>query len=234
MTFKNDQKPRNQLIIPRFCQTLPNNKLVITQLNPTSETISNTDANTSGNTKKLTTNWCSFLYQQRINANLKVSVDKPSVLLIDWSTVPIKGTVSDINQNQTAMNVTPTYNNQSSEVLEFSFLQGNLKGSCVSENLTATPSLPMKLISFNGNASNNGVVLSWKKTSETDLSHYVIQHSTNELVFEDLSLVVAKNSAGVFNYNFRDTTARFGINYYRLLSEDVDRKTSLCAPIAIN
>lgn len=234
MTFKNDQKPRNQLIITWFCQTLPNNKLVITQLNPTSETISNTDANTSGNTKKLTTNWCSFLYQQRINANLKVSVDKPSVLLIDWSTVPIKGTVSDINQNQTAMNVTPTYNNQSSEVLEFSFPQGNLKGSSVSENSTVTPSLPVILISFNGTTKANGALLNWKTTSETDLSHYVIQHSTNGLVFENLSLVVAKNSAGVFNYNFTDNNARFGVNYYRLLSVDIDGKTSLCEPIAIN
>lgn len=76
-----------------------------------------------------------------INPNLKLEVDKPSVLLIDWKTVPIKVTVSDINQNQTSLNVTLTYGDASSEVLSYNLPQGNTRGSSVSLNTVNAPIL---------------------------------------------------------------------------------------------
>lgn len=85
--------------------------------------------------------------------------------------------------------------------------------------------LPVTLISFTAKASNNNVALAWKSTSESNLSHYIVQRSINGVDFTDLTTVTANNTAGVFNYAFLDKTPGFGSNYYQLVSVDTDGKT---------
>jgi hypothetical protein len=93
--------------------------------------------------------------------------------------------------------------------------------------------LPVKLISFTVKAVNNQVSLNWQTTSEVNLSNYVVQRSINGQDFETLASLKAKNTAGVFDYSFVDYTAKFGVNYYRLISVDIDGKSISSNPVAV-
>ncbi len=86
--------------------------------------------------------------------------------------------------------------------------------------------LPVNLISFTAKVSNQTAVLSWKTTSENNLSHYLVQRSSDGISFETLSSVSANNKAGIFNYGFVDRSPVFGANYYRLISVDIDGSKS--------
>lgn len=94
--------------------------------------------------------------------------------------------------------------------------------------------LPVKLISFAAKASNQTTVLNWKATSEKDLSHYLVQRSTNGQTFATLGTVKANNTDGTFNYDFTDDAPAFGANYYQLVSVDTDGKTSTTAIQVVN
>lgn len=73
-----------------------------------------------------------------VNATLRVTVDKPCILLIDWAANPIKVTASDPNQNQTTLNVILTYSGVNSETLVFTLPNLTAKGSSL--KLTASNS----------------------------------------------------------------------------------------------
>ena len=98
---------------------------------------------------------------------------------------------------------------------------------------TITTPLPVKLINFAAKAVNNKVSLNWQTTSEVNLSAYLVQRSTNGQDFETLTSVKAKNTAGVFDYSFIDYSAKFGVNYYRLVSVDIDGTTNTTNPVAV-
>ncbi len=94
--------------------------------------------------------------------------------------------------------------------------------------------LPVSLISFTAKVSDQTTVLNWKTTSESNLSHYLIQRSSNGVNFETLSSVSANNKAGVFNYSFVDKAPVFGANYYRLISVDIDGSTDVSDLQSVN
>lgn len=124
--------------------------------NPTSETISNT-GNLQAVTQKDLYQTGAVFYTPGtliISPNLKVAVDKPSVLLIDWSTSPIKITASDLNQNQTTLQVTITYSDSVNEVLTYNLPQGNLKGSSVTQTAAHALMLPGRSSWHSSNGSN--------------------------------------------------------------------------------
>ncbi|HTN22187.1 MAG TPA: T9SS type A sorting domain-containing protein [Pelobium sp.] len=85
--------------------------------------------------------------------------------------------------------------------------------------------LPVTLISFTAKTDNGNIALAWKSTSEVNLSHYIVQRSTNGVDFENLTTVEANNKPGIFDYTFVDKTASFGASYYQLISVDIDGKT---------
>jgi hypothetical protein len=85
--------------------------------------------------------------------------------------------------------------------------------------------LPVTLISFTVKTDNGNIALTWKSTSEVNLSHYIVQRSTNGVDFENLTTVEANNKPGIFEYTFVDKTASFGASYYQLISVDIDGKT---------
>ena len=83
--------------------------------------------------------------------------------------------------------------------------------------------LPVRLISFTAKENLNSVNLSWKTTSEKNLAKYIIQHlDKGSAAFKNIYTVAAHNVAGTFDYSYTDVNAIAGINYYRLISEDID------------
>ena len=91
-------------------------------------------------------------------------------------------------------------------------------------------SLPVSLVSFNAMLGNNNRVnLSWTTASELNVSHFVIEKSTNGSLFTDAGTVFAAgNSTAEKNYGFVDlVNGAQVVIYYRLRSVDFDGKSAL-------
>jgi hypothetical protein len=89
--------------------------------------------------------------------------------------------------------------------------------------------LPLKLISFTAQLDNNNQAnLKWTTVSEVNVSHFVIEKSTDGINFSDAGTVMATANAGdKTNYAFSDNLLNIqsGIVYYRLRSVDIDGKS---------
>jgi len=86
--------------------------------------------------------------------------------------------------------------------------------------------LPVKLINFTAKREGKGVVINWQTASEENANNFTIHHSSNGLDWLELSqLSAAGSSNSPSNYRFVHTAPVNGVNYYRLLQHDIDRKT---------
>ncbi len=88
--------------------------------------------------------------------------------------------------------------------------------------------LPVKLVSFSAQLNgNNKTELKWVTASEINVSHFVVQKSTDGINFSEIGIVSAKgNSSDIANYNLWDNinTDQQALIYYRLCSVDIDGK----------
>jgi hypothetical protein len=90
--------------------------------------------------------------------------------------------------------------------------------------------LPVKLVSFSATLNNNKTDLKWTTATENNLSHFVIEKSTDGKSFTNAAVVFAKgNTTDKTDYNFTDNniTSQVGMIYYRLRSVDNDGKNEL-------
>ncbi|MBS1563599.1 MAG: T9SS type A sorting domain-containing protein, partial [Bacteroidetes bacterium] len=79
--------------------------------------------------------------------------------------------------------------------------------------------LPAELLSWNGVAAPQGVALSWTAARELNASHYVIERSTDGIIYKDAAMVFAHgDSTMVTGYSYTDKlpATTEGIVYYRL------------------
>lgn len=101
----------------------------------------------------------------------------------------------------------------------------------LSYNVPVIITLPVKLTSFTAVLNNNQADLKWVSSSEKDVSHYVVQKSTDGKNFSDAGVVMAAgNSTDNITYTFTDKTIdtdHEGVTYYRLRSVDIDAKSQL-------
>ncbi len=85
-------------------------------------------------------------------------------------------------------------------------------------------SLPVSMISLQSTLTNHKTVsLSWKVVNEINVSHYIIERSTDGIHFNQIGNVIAKN---VLNYQYCDSFPTAGMNYYRVyaLEGNIDLK----------
>lgn len=91
---------------------------------------------------------------------------------------------------------------------------------------TATVSctaLPAELLNFAGDLMNQEVLLTWKTMTETNTSHFRIEHSTNGIDFVPIGNVNAQGNSNVeTNYSFIHRQPEYGTNYYRLITVDIN------------
>ncbi len=73
--------------------------------------------------------------------------------------------------------------------------------------------LPVTLLSFNGNYSNNNINLQWTVATEKDLLKYEVEYSSDGYSFTAIDVVLA---TGKSTYNFMQKTHINPKNYYRL------------------
>lgn len=83
--------------------------------------------------------------------------------------------------------------------------------------------LPVTLTSFDAVAKNNAVDLIWNTASESNSSHFAVEHSSNGREFKEIGRVNSSgNSTTAKNYKFTDNSPLTGNNYYRLKMVDLD------------
>jgi hypothetical protein len=90
---------------------------------------------------------------------------------------------------------------------------------------------PAKPSSFtavlNNNNNNNRVDLKWSTEKETNLSHFIVERSTDGINFSDAALVFAYgNTTSKSDYVFADNISKIqsGVIYYRISSIGSDGK----------
>ncbi|HYF31926.1 MAG TPA: T9SS type A sorting domain-containing protein [Chitinophagaceae bacterium] len=87
--------------------------------------------------------------------------------------------------------------------------------------------LPLVLKNFNASLNNKKVNLDWVTGHEKDLSHFVVERSTNGIDYTDAGVVFAAgNSTAVQQYNFSEVlnTGSKGVVYYRLKMMDSQKR----------
>jgi Secretion system C-terminal sorting domain len=86
--------------------------------------------------------------------------------------------------------------------------------------------LPVSLKGFNAKLEQKKPVLSWTASLEDNLSHYVVERSTNGSDYKDVVIVFATGTTqGEARYQFADPSAGSiskGVLYYRLRMVDAD------------
>ncbi len=102
-------------------------------------------------------------------------------------------------------------------------------------SLVELTSLPIKLISFTGKATNDGVNLNWQTSSEVNNEKFTLFRSTDGKDFSPIATLNGSgNSSNINYYHYLDKAPANGINYYQLAQTDFDGKTESFLPIAVN
>ncbi|MEM9990659.1 MAG: T9SS type A sorting domain-containing protein [Bacteroidota bacterium] len=88
----------------------------------------------------------------------------------------------------------------------------------------ATSDVPVDLVSFDANASNNAIFLDWNSASEINTDRFEIGRSTNGVDFDKIaSVAAAGNSLTALNYDYKDANVKANTTYYyQLKMVDLD------------
>jgi PQQ-dependent dehydrogenase (s-GDH family) len=105
---------------------------------------------------------------------------------------------------------------------------------------SANITLPLELITFNGELQNNGAaLLKWETENEINTKNFVVERSLNGIDFNAIGTVAAKgnnNTTDVFSYNLVDAAASLqsaSLLYYRLKIVDTDGSNKYSNTITI-
>lgn len=85
-----------------------------------------------------------------------------------------------------------------------------------------TSALPLSLLSFNAAYADQKVNLTWRTTSEINVSRFEVETSANGTDFNSVGTVAARNTGATNNYTFLHATRLSGTAFYRLKMIDKD------------
>jgi hypothetical protein len=113
-------------------------------------------------------------------------------------------------------------------------LLAGVNATNVDLGLTNILLLPAELISFNGSCNDNGVILSWSTSSETNNKSFVVEKAAEDMEFVSIGSVLgAGTTASQTEYRFMDINDESGLAYYRLTQVDFDGLRSSSEIIAV-
>lgn len=111
-------------------------------------------------------------------------------------------------------------------------------GSGSSQTLTGLVldcvTLPVELLTFDGEVKEKGNLLSWVTASELNNDYFILERSTDGIFFESITVLDGHgNSSDMHLYTYMDREAPAGISYYRLLQTDFNGTTSIAGVISL-
>nr|WP_294894382.1 T9SS type A sorting domain-containing protein [uncultured Pedobacter sp.] len=108
------------------------------------------------------------------------------------------------------------------------------KGVAFTPGTNSATVLPIKLSSFTGKSTLNGVQLSWATASEKNNNYFDVLRSTDGKAFNKIEEVAGNGNSDVaLTYSFLDRTAAKGANYYKLNQVDNNGKSEEFGPVAV-
>ena len=88
---------------------------------------------------------------------------------------------------------------------------------------SAPITLPVKLAKFSAKPESNSVLLTWETLTELNSDKFIVERSTDGILFLPIGDVKAKgNAIQQISYSLRDKNPQGGVNYYRLKQVDLD------------
>ena len=120
----------------------------------------------------------------------------------------------------------------------WNFDNGTANDLCACHNngiIGTTVVLPIELVDFKANGSDNQVDISWITASEINNNYFTIERSAKGKDFEKIGTVNGSgNSNSISEYSFTDNNPIQGISYYRLRQTDFDGKTTVSDIESVN
>ena len=105
----------------------------------------------------------------------------------------------------------------------------------VSLTPTSNPVLPVKLTSFNGKQTNQGVKLDWTTSSETNNAYFELLKSDDGKSFKSLVKIKGNHNSSVTNnYSHTDKNPINGNNYYQLKQVDLNGDSETFKTIVVS
>ena len=102
------------------------------------------------------------------------------------------------------------------------------------KNLCVT-AIPIELLEFKAKPIKSYILLSWATLTETNTDYFTIEKSKDAKHFEEIGTVkAAGNSRNQLEYSIEDTENLSGINYYRLITYDLDGNYSSSDVISVS
>ncbi|HEV7331944.1 MAG TPA: T9SS type A sorting domain-containing protein [Flavisolibacter sp.] len=94
--------------------------------------------------------------------------------------------------------------------------------------------MPVTFLRFEGALERDGVKLDWSTGSEENSLQFLVQHSADGQGWKTIgSVAAAGSSTSVRNYSFLHTAPATGRNYYRLVQQDRDHKSTITRVVAV-
>jgi hypothetical protein len=99
---------------------------------------------------------------------------------------------------------------------------------------TTSGPLPVEWLDFQAGLQPDyrSVRLYWSVNQTPDVSHFIVEKSTDGFTYEPIGQVAARPLGGLQNYDTSDKQPVAGLNYYRLRQFDANGKTSL-SPVRV-
>ncbi len=140
--------------------------------------------------------------------------------------------LKDVNGDPVRMNFTTA---QKSALV--AFLKTLTDNSVATEAKWSNPfpaSLPIELLSFNGQLKEDKVLLEWQTSSERDNDYFTIEKSLDGKQWDNIGQQRgAGNSKSIQNYVFNDFNIVEGVQYYRLQQTDFNKRSTYSKVISI-
>ncbi len=100
----------------------------------------------------------------------------------------------------------------------------DIQGDGIATQTCSKSTLPVKLISFTGKSTEDGIELKWKTSMEEDFDYFLLERSGTDLHFQPIATIYGQGGLDIVAaYNHIDRSPLSGKNYYRLKSVDLDR-----------
>lgn len=93
--------------------------------------------------------------------------------------------------------------------------------------------LPLQWLSFTAEDCSGNICLQWQTENEQNTSHFEIERSISENVFDKIGIQYSNNNQGKHTYKYTDFTPANGLNYYRIKQVDTDGKYTYSNTISI-
>ena len=130
--------------------------------------------------------------------------------------------------NYNAMNT--MFSNQNGAFMTRSIMETNT----VWNALDAASTLPAELYSLEGKSAAKGITLSWNTANETNCKSFEVERTITMKDYKPIAAVKASGTSTSKNsYNFNDTSAANGMNFYRIKAIGADGNSTYSKIIAV-